>query len=272
MTTRLLILSLVCGLMFTAHEAVSQAGPEAEITNLIQHRIDLINLAHSAPRSAELVNLHAKEFQASNTTYLPDGTFEQRTLSLEDFKRVLSNYADSDSHKFSIKLNDIPFIRVFDKTGVAIYTASYTMNDMVSGQPLYGSDQIITVHVKSTPDGWKFVDQHVTEIRDKINKYPCTYELYQKDENEMLVNVKFPAGNTFKHEYIDINFNEVSSGVYMVRTNVGDEFAWENNTLRALTSDNSSELTSRPNSKYAVCKDIVMYYHSGSCSDLRQDK
>ena len=56
---------------------------------------------------------------------------------------------------------------------------------------------------------------YVTELRTSISRYPCGYELYQKDANELLVNVKVPAGSRFQNEYIDIRFKENKPKVFV---------------------------------------------------------
>ena len=257
---------LVVGSLF------AQTEQEQAIEDVLRERTELLNVAKSGPYMSKLVKLHTPDYVNRRTVYLPDGTVQTSEVSFDQFKRILSNYGDSDTHTYKTKLMNIPFMKVFDRSAVAIYTTSYELLNSNTGEVLYGSEQIITADMKYSPDGWKVARMHVTEIRDKINKYPCAYELYQKDENELLVNVKVPNGSSFAHKYIDINFSEVDPNVYMVTTSYGDEFSWEGGVLRVLTSNTDSSYAARPNSKNAVCKELIMYYHNDSCTDALFEK
>ena len=257
---------------FSTTTISAQSEDETAIRELIQQRSDLLNIMHSAPRINQALNLLTKDYVSRRTVYLPDGETESSRTDIETLKRVLSNYSDSDSHRYRHNISNIPYIEVFNTSAIALATASYTWEDANTGNVLFGSDEIMTFNLKKTPDGWKIRELYTSEIRTTINKYPCPYELYQKDANEMLVNAKVPAGSTFKHEYIDIRFTDVGGGVYTVQTNKGDEFSWEDNTLRSTISNNDSALAGRPNSKKAVCETLIMYYYNDVCESVRMEK
>jgi len=269
---RHLTLLLIITLGLALPSSYGQSEDEQEIAELIKTREELINLAKSTPRISELVNLHTSDFVSVNTVYLPDGSFTRKERDLDGWKTVLSHYADAGDLQYEVSFENLAFAQVYERTAVAIYRISYEMKDVWDKSVLYGGDQIITANFRKTPDGWKYRDIYVTELRSTINKYPCTYELYQKDANEMLVNVKVPAGSEFRNEYIDVRFKELKPGLNIIHTDKGDEFSWENNVLRASASSESAEIIGRPNSKTAVCDDLIMYYHSTHCADARMNK
>ena len=259
-------------LMFVSTDNNAQSADEQAISEVINKRHDLINLAKSTPRISELLNLHTSDYVQINTVYTPDGEVSRRESDLSAVKRVLSHYSDAGDVQYETNVDNIAFSQIYERSAVAIYRASYSMNDVLSGNEMYSGTQIITANLKKTPDGWKFRDIYTTELRTNINKYPCGYELYQKDANELLVSVKVPAGSVFKNEYIDIRFNETKPGFFIVQTDRGDEFSWENNVLRSTMSNDDAEIAGRPNSKTGVCEGIIMYYHSDVCSDTRMTK
>jgi hypothetical protein len=250
----------------------AQTADEEALVQLIQKRQELINIAKSTPRIPELVNLHTPDFVSVTTAYLPDGTSTRKERDLTNWKEVLSNYANAGDLEYHTKLENIAFSQVFEKSAVVIYRSSYVMKDVWDKSELYGGDQIITANFRKTPDGWKYRDIYITELTNKINKFPCTYELYQKDADVLLVNVKLPSGNEFKNEYIDIRFSEPKPGLNIIRTDKGDEFSWENNVLRATISNDSSAIVGRPNSKTGVCDELIMHYHGQVCSNVRMTK
>jgi hypothetical protein len=149
---------------------------------------------------------------------------------------------------------------------------NYQMKNNWTDEEMYSGEQIITANFKKTPDGWKFKDMYVTELRSSISRYPCGYELYQKDANELLVNVKVPAGSRFQNEYIDIRFTETKPQVFAINTDRGDEFFWENGALRSAISNDASAIIARPTSKTGVCESIIMFYHGDVCSGTRLHK
>jgi hypothetical protein len=251
----------------------AQDADEQAIVELIQERYKLVNIAKSTPRIAELLKLHTNDFTTISTIYLPDGSSSRRETDIDGFKRVLSNYSDAGTDvEYRTTVENVAFSQVYDKSAVAIYRVSYFLKDLTDGSELFSGNQIVTADFKNTPDGWKFRDMYITEFRSQINKYPCAYELYQKDADEMLVSVKLPAGNAFKNEYIDVRFNETKPGLNIIYTDRGDEFSWENNVLRITKSDNSAEIIGRPNNKTAVCDELILYYHGNVCSGVRMIK
>ncbi len=211
--------TLLSALLVTISMQFSSAQSDDEaLLNLIEQRHELINIAKSTPRIPDLVNLHTSDFVSVSTVYMPDGSSSRRERDLNAWKKVLSNYSDAGDLEYNTKVENIAFSQIFEKTAVVIYRTSYTMQDVWDKSVLYGGDQIVTANFRKTPDGWKYRDIYITELRSTINKYPCTYELYQKDANELLVNVKLPAGHEFKNEYIDIRFKETKPGLHIVLT------------------------------------------------------
>ena len=250
----------------------AQDNDDTEIKALIQKRAELINVAKSTPRISELMKLHASDFKSISTTYTPDGESTRRESDMAAIKRVLSHYSDAGDQQYIVSVADIPFTQVYDKSAVAIYTTNYQMKNNWTDEEMYSGEQIITANFKKTPDGWKFKDMYITELRTSISRYPCGYELYQKDANELLVNVKVPAGSRFQNEYIDIRFKENKPEVYAINTDRGDEFFWEEGALRSAISNDASAIIGRPNSKTGVCENIIMFYHGDVCSGTRQHK
>jgi len=264
-------LILLCAIAFTG-SVQAQDDHEAEIKALINRRAELINVAKSTPRIGELLKLHTSDFTTINTVYTPDGESSRRQSDINAIKRVLSNYSDAGDQQYITNIQEIPFIKVYEKTAVAIYSTTYQMKNNWTDAEMYSGEQIITADFKKTPDGWKFKDMYVTELRTSISRYPCGYELYQKDANELLVNVKVPAGSQFRNEYIDIRFTETSPKLYAIQTDRGDEFVWEEGALRSTISNDEAAIVGRPNSKTAVCENIIMFYHGDACSGTRQHK
>jgi hypothetical protein len=244
----------------------AQSDDEMAIKALIEKRAELINLAKSTPRISELLKLHTTNFRRINAIYTPDGEVQRSDYDMTILKRVLSNYSDSGDQQYVTAVKNIAYSKIYESTAVVIYAVEYEMINAENQKTMYGGDQIVTAHFKKSADGWKFDDMYVTEIRSTINRYPCNYELYQKDQNELLVSVKVPAGSRFINQYIDIRFIEKNVGVYIVQTDRGDEFTWENNVLRVTTSNNGATITDRPNSKTGVTEAIIMYYNRAVCS------
>ncbi len=255
-----------------AFTAVAQDQSDAEIKALIQKRAELINVAKSTPRISELMKLHLNDFKLINTTYTPDGESSRRESDMAALKRVLSHYSDAGDQQYTVTVTDIPYTKVYDKSAIAIFTTGYQMKNNWTDEEMYSGEQIITANFKKTPDGWKFKDMYVTELRTSISRYPCGYELYQKDANELLVNVKVPAGSRFQNEYIDIRFTETRPQVFSINTDRGDEFFWENGALRSAISNDASAIIARPTSKTGVCENIIMFYHGDVCSGTRLQK
>ena len=233
---------MLAGLFMLPGLAMSQTDDDQAIREVINKRHELINLAKSRPVISELLNLHTKEYVQVTSIYTPDGGVSRRESDLDGAKRILSHYSDAGDVQYVTNVENIAFSQVFDRSAVVIYRASYAMNDANTGQEMYSGNQIITANLKKTPDGWKYNDIYTTELRLNISKYPCGYELYQKDANELLTNVKLPAGGAFKNEYIDIRFHETKPGFFIVQTDRGDEFSWENNVLRATISNDDAEI------------------------------
>ncbi len=250
----------------------AQSEDEVAIKALIERRAELINLAKSTPRITDLLKLHTSDFKTINAIYTPDGELKRSDYDLATLKRILSHYSDAGDQQYVTEVKDIAYSKIYERTAVVIYGVEYKMINAENQKTMYGGDQIVTAHLKKTPDGWKFHDMFITEIRSTVNRYPCQYELYQKDANELLVSVKVPAGSEFKNEYIDVRFTEVSGGAYIIQTDKGDEFTWENNVLRATISNNAAGIADRPNSKTGVCEAIIMYYNRAVCSAAVQQK
>jgi hypothetical protein len=250
----------------------AQSDEEVAIKALIERRAELINLAKSTPRITDLLKLHTSAFRSMSAIYTPDGEVQRTDADMAMLKRVLSNYSDAGDQQYVTSLKNIAYSQIYERSAVVIYSTEYKMINAETKKVLYGGDQIVTANLKNTADGWKFHDMYVTEIRSTVNRYPCPYELYQKDANELLVSVKVPAGSQFKNEYIDIRFTETNGGAYIIQTDKGDEFTWENNVLRATISNGSAAIADRPNSKTGVCESIIMYYNRAVCSAVVKQK
>lgn len=250
----------------------AQSDDEMAIKALIERRAELINLAKSTPRITDLLKLHTSAFRTINAVYTPDGEVKRSDNDLTVIKRVLSHYSDAGDQQYVTEVKNIAYSKIYERTAVVIYGVEYKMINAENQKTMYGGDQIVTAHLKKTPDGWKFNDMYITEIRSTVNRYPCPYELYQKDANELLVSVKVPAGSQFKNEYIDVRFTETNGGAYIVQTDKGDEFTWENNVLRATISNDAAGIADRPNSKTGVCESLIMYYNRAVCSAAVQQK
>ena len=245
---------------------------QQSISRLLEHRVELLNLAASSPRSADLIAMYADDFESTRMVYLPDGEVQKTSGDLADLKRVISNFTDSPSNRIVSRMDTIHYLQIFDRTAVVIFSGSYNMIETETNTSLYEGMVINTMYLRNTPNGWKIADQYSTEVRGSISKYPCRYELYQKDANEMLLSVKVPDGQSFAQKYLDVNFSEMSGTVTLIRTNHGDEFAWENNTLRVLRENAGTSFTGRPNSKTAVCEELVLYYYGDVCSGVKLEK
>jgi|GEM_PF-3316077 len=267
-----------CALLLTAlfvlqnDNIQAQSDEEVAIKALIERRAELINLAKSSPRITDLLKLHTSDFRMMNAIYTPDGEVQRSDADLATIKRILSHYSDAGDQQYVTSVKNIAYSKIYERTAVVIYAVEYKMINAENQMTMYGGDQIVTANLKKTPDGWKFHDIYVTEIRSTVNRYPCPYELYQKDANELLVSVKVPAGSQFKNEYIDIRFTEASGGTYIIQTDKGDEFTWENNVLRATISNNAAGIADRPNSKTGVCEALIMYYNRAVCSAAIKQK
>ncbi len=250
----------------------SQSDDEIAIKALIERRAELINLAKSSPRVSDLLKLHTSDFRTITAVYTPDGEVKRRNMDLTTIKRILSHYSDAGDQQYVTTVKEIAYSKIYERTAVVIYSVEYKMINAENQKTMYSGDQIVTANLKKTLDGWKFHDMYITEIRSTINRYPCLYELYQKDANEMLVSVKVPAGSQFRNEYIDVRFTETNGGGYIIQTDRGDEFTWENNVLRAIISNEGAVITDRPNSKTGVCESIIMYYNREVCSAVIRQK
>lgn len=250
----------------------AQSDDEVAIKALIERRAELINLAKSTPRVTDLFKLHTSTFRTITAVYTPDGEVQRTDADMAMLKRILSNYSDSGDQQYVTTIKNIAYSQIYDRSAVVIYAVEYKMINAENHKTMYGGDQIVTANLKKTADGWKFNDMYITEIRSTVNRYPCSYELYQKDASELLVSVKVPAGSQFKNQYIDIRFTDAGGGTYIVQTDRGDEFTWENNVLRATMSNNATAITDRPNSKSGVAESIIMYYNRAVCSATIQQK
>lgn len=250
----------------------AQSDDEMAIKALIERRAELINLAKSSPRVTDLLKLHTSDFRTIHAMYTPDGEMKRTDSDLAVIKRVLSHYSDAGDQQYVTEVKEIAYSKIYERTAVVIYGVEYKMINAANQKTMYGGDQIVTANLKKTLDGWKFHDMYVTEIRSTINRYPCPYELYQKDPNELLVSVKVPAGSQFRNEYIDIRFTEPAGGTYIIQTDKGDEFTWENNVLRATISNDAASIADRPNSKIGVCEALIMYYNRAVCSAAVKQK
>jgi len=250
----------------------AQSDDEMAIKALIERRAELINLAKSTPRITDLLKIHTSDFRTINAIYTPDGEVTRSDYDLTVIKRILSHYSDAGDQQYVAAVKEIAYSKIYDRSAVVIYGVEYKMINAVNQQTMYGGDQIVTAHLKKTVDGWKFQDMYITEIRSTVNRYPCRYELYRKDANELLVSVKIPAGSEFKNEYIDVRFTETNGGFYIIQTDKGDEFTWENNILRVTTPSGGASITDRPNSKTGVCESIIMYYNRDVCSAVIKQK
>jgi len=244
----------------------AQSDDEVAIKALIERRAELINLAKSAPRITDLFKLHTGTFRTITAVYTPDGKVRRTDADMAMLKRIFSNYSDSGDQQYVTTVKDIAYSQIYERSAVVIYAVEYKMINAVNQKTMYGGDQIVTANLKKTADGWKFHDMYITEIRSTINRYPCTYDLYRQDADDLLVDVTVPAGSRFNSKYIEIRFTETHGGAYIIQTDKGDEFTWENNVLRATMSNNAAAITDRPNSKKGVCEAIIMYYNREACS------
>jgi len=254
------------------YSATAQSSDIQDVTHLVMHRAELMNLASSSPRSSELIDMYTDDFESTRMIYLPDGQVRKVTGDLARLKSIVSNYNDSQATRVVSKVDTIHYINVLGNTAIVIFSGNYSMIETETNTALYDGLVITTMYLRRSPNGWKIADQFTTEVRGNINKYPCAYELYQKDANEMLVSVKVPDGQAFAQQYVDINFSELSPGVTLVKTSQGDEFAWEGNNLRNLREGAATTFTGRANSKPAVCEQMVMYYFGNTCSGVKLEK
>ena len=249
--------------------AISQSEEQA-IENVVKEMAETVDNLKTNLDAQRYLGYFTPSYQAMRSDYLVDGSASHHTVTLETMKRRLQSFAMDINQSVDYKVDKINYVQVLGKTAIVNFTAKFSITD--GGKLVFGGVQNVTQTMVNTDLGWKVSRSHITEVRDNMQKYTCKYELYSKGKDEALLQVHYPAGNTFQTEYIDVIVEETGSKNYQIQTSRGDQLSWQNGRLYLPDPNSNMTKTVAVTGITGVYSELVKYYHPDQCSDAEMSK
>jgi ketosteroid isomerase-like protein len=175
----LLVLISFCltGSSISAQEYTPQ---QQEIVNLLKEFEYAVDHFTGSSDISKLISFYSDNYSMERMEYSIDGTGKRVKLGFDEFKQNIMRAAENEDEEITYEISDINYVQVVGFGAVANFNANFSINE--DGEKLFSGTRNTTLQMKKTPGGWKIVHSYVTEVRDDIVKYLCTYNLFQKTE------------------------------------------------------------------------------------------
>ncbi len=243
---------------------------ETIITKAIKQMVEKVGSIETAEDVKKFLSYHTPNYTAIESGLLIDGSSGIKNVTLKDLEARMNRIVMNDKYQVVPKLEEINYIKILSNTAIVNTTISYSVND--GGEFLFSGSQNRTQTLVKTEEGWKIVREYIAEVRDNLQKYDCTYEVYEKDENSSILKVYYPAGDAFQSEYIDVEMEKLSSQNLLVSTDKGDQFQWDNETMIPTNARTDNGEKIKVTTLTGVYTELVRYYFSDRCVSARRSK
>ncbi len=255
---------------------IAIAGPslaqeaEQEIRQIIQQRAKHINSMRNPLDVKEYMDIFTPTYTAMRSDYLVDGTVNHSTVTKESMQNRINSYALNEKNPLSYTLDKINFINVLGTTAVANYTGNFEVRS--NGAVTLGGFQNVTSTFVKTNQGWKISRSHITEVRTTMQQYTCKFQMFTQNKESFMAKVSYPIGSSFETDFLEVDLDDMGGNNYMLNTSKGDQFAWENGTLKIPNAKTGVIRSAVATSPPAVFRELIKYYFPQNCPEAELEK
>ena len=243
---------------------------EQAIRQLVETQTRKIMTMRTPLDVKEYMKAYTPSYTAMRSDYLVDGTVNHSNVSKELIENRLNSYALNTKTPLTITLDRFNFVNVMGNTGVANYTINFDVKD--NGMTSLGGFQNITSTFVKTTDGWKISRSHITEVRTTMQQYTCKFQMFTETTSSYMAKVSYPTGSSFETDFIEVKLNDMGGNNYVLHTNKGDQFEWNNGMLQLPNPQTGVVRAEKATSQPAVFRELIKYYYPQHCPEAELQK